>query len=610
MSPVRARCYASSSCLRTPPETTEGPGLALGEFGTGELWITDGGDVEIVGPDALFLAGRGNTDSSEGPISGYGQVSLVGPGSTLLVDSQGVGGTVHIGDDHHNDGGDGVLQITGGASATFNAEDIALASGGFSTAFVAVAGPGSDLTLLNGDLKVGARGFATLDIREGAAVESFSDAFGGVVVGAALGSFGIISVSGPGTSLSTNGAGSVIRMGAAGGTGEMTVTDGALVSTTHLEAGQDGNAFLTLMQGAQVEISASLGTAPGFSVASSDTAFGTAVMSDPGTRVTIEGDSGARGFVEVGREGNGILLIEAGAQLLNDPLGISFVGRESAGRGTVLLDGQGHGNTQFDAGAQLIIGADYASGSGTVLFDRGGSGTVEVQAGARLAAGVAEDDSDDIFIGSGGELHLGAGAGVSGDLRIEGGSLVVDSGADALIGDLASQAGALDLTIDSSGTSPLAVSGSVDLAADLISIQFDGVVPAASDSFTFISTGDGLSVDEEVSLLVGGVPQLLNFDVSYGVNDASLEVVGNTGVGDSTIFLGGSADDSFAAGSIGDRFDGGGGGDHFIGGAGGDIMALREGDGGFSLSEARPLLPTSRMAATAWALPAVWPSRT
>jgi len=206
----------ASSSLTTAGE------LRVGDAGTGTLSIQSGGQATSGGVNIGNQA------------SGVGTVTVDGAGSGLIGTNYLVVGY----------GGTGTLTVQNGGRATSAYVDIGSQANSAGTA--TVTGSSSTLTS-TGELRVGDAGNGTLNVASGGGVSA-----SGITVGNQAGSTGAISIDGHGSTL-TN-VGNYANIGVQG-TGSVSVTNGAVFSTSSLTLGNSssgGAGTLSIQSGGTV----------------------------------------------------------------------------------------------------------------------------------------------------------------------------------------------------------------------------------------------------------------------------------------------------------------------------------------------------------------------
>ncbi|KQV04380.1 autotransporter outer membrane beta-barrel domain-containing protein [Devosia sp. Root105] len=191
--------------------------ISLGQDGTGELEILDGGAVES--QQGLI----GDTNGSEGI------VTIDGAGSYWGTWLEGAGMFV-------GKGGKGTLTVSNGGSVRTNATSLGYLAG--SEGKLIVTGAGSSY-IDEGDMYVGRSGSGTVEISNGASVEIFNTLFAG------FGGKGTVTVDGTDTKLVAHGGVTVTNQGA------FTVSGGATVESGggYIDADADADAATATVTG-------------------------------------------------------------------------------------------------------------------------------------------------------------------------------------------------------------------------------------------------------------------------------------------------------------------------------------------------------------------------
>jgi T5SS/PEP-CTERM-associated repeat protein/autotransporter-associated beta strand protein len=375
---------------------------AIGYLGNG---AGSSGTVAITGPgsnlSALHTLDVGNNGSGTlavsngGAMTGSDMMLGVGAGGTGTVTADGLGSQLFLSNDIAvGVAGNGTLQITNGAVVNTSNGDVGQLTG--STGTATVDGAGSRWSN-SGVLLVGDAGTGTLTISNGA---SASGGYHGIRIGESATGIGTITVTGNGSTLSTNpflivgdyGTGTLtIENGAtgaisgpidlgsfSGSSGTVTVTGAGSTLQTFatLNVGDSGTGTLNVQDGGAVTaVSASLGFSPGSS--------GQVTVAGTGSSLTT-----SFGLI-IGYFGAGALTVLNGGTVQST----SFValGYGSGSSGTVTVDGAG---SNFNT-PSLFVG--YL-GAGTLTVSKGGTVT-------------ASDVFVASFFGSTGTINIGAAAG-------------------------------------------------------------------------------------------------------------------------------------------------------------------------------------------------------
>ncbi len=289
--------------------------LGAGWNGAGSLMIKDG---LAVNSDNGYLGYRSGS-------SGTATVS----GSGSIWDNYS--------DFYVGDFGSGTLNITNGGSVSNAAHGYIGGSLG-STGAVTVDGAGSTWTILR-SFYVGNSGSGTLNITNGGSVSSsYSSYYNGTYlghnsayIGCNSGSTGTVTVSGSGSTWTTNGV--YLHVGYSGN-GTLNVTDGgSVISSSMTYVGNSGIGTLNITSGGSVTSGAYNGNGYGYiGVGSGST--GAVTVSGSGSTWT-----NSNGCLYVGYNGSGTLKITNGGSVITDYYG--YIGYNSGSTGTVTVDGLG-----------------------------------------------------------------------------------------------------------------------------------------------------------------------------------------------------------------------------------------------------------------------------
>ena len=419
--------------------------LAIGNAGTGELNITDGGTVSNE-------TTSGTVQTQIGAAEGMGTVNVTGSESSLSV-----AGLLIVGTE-----GNGTLLVSGGATVSNTGQaQMAITSEEIAgTGNATVTGMESMWTSTD-SFFVDVSGTGRLTVSAGGSVVSEAD----VNIGTSSTSDGMATVTGSGSTLSST---TTTRIGFSG-VGQLHVTAGGQVTTTGqgivglhqnsqgtvnvegdtskwsigdvLVVGGNGIAVINVSDGGEVTVGgeAQIGIGSGsgnISVAGAGSnlttsnilfvgASGTGGLSiTGGGMVTSEAAgivgsfSGADGTVTVdgnnslwkittllavGNEETGELTVSDGGQVMN--FGLAQLGVEIGSSGTATVDGSGSNWTSFDT--LSVGGGDTAGGSGQLTVQNGGrldvDGTLKVLStgNVNLTGGVVNADTVDLSDGGG-----------------------------------------------------------------------------------------------------------------------------------------------------------------------------------------------------------------
>jgi T5SS/PEP-CTERM-associated repeat protein len=426
-------------------------GMGVGQFGTGELDILDGGTVAIT--DGGISAGSSLGGVGTITVGGDGAIGVAssGPPSALLTTS---GGGMTLGRF-----GTGTLVVNAGGTVAVSGGGIGVGQSAGAYGFAEING-GLVTDSTNG-LTVGNAGTGTLDLNSG----TISLTGGGLTVGNSAGASDLFAMFGGLVTSSTNGmivgnlagatgtldlqggtislAGGMQEGSAATSTGLITVGNG-LLSGSGLTVGNSGAGTLDVTGGGLV----SLGS--GFlGIGNNTGGTGTVQVSGAGAELTVTGFSvgGAGvGTLTVGLDG---LVVTNGGTTQG-----SQVGGISGGSGSLVISG----GTVSETGAFFNVGG--TNSSGTLLIDDGGQLTTSnvippygfnyFSAGVISASGTgtaAATVNDGTWTANG---SLTVGSSGNGSLDINGGG-VVNAGTNVVIVGSGS-VGSGTLSVESGGT--------------------------------------------------------------------------------------------------------------------------------------------------------------
>lgn len=374
------------------------------------------------------------------------------------------------------DAGTGALTVAAGGSVS-NVRFGYIANQAGSSGALTVTGAGSSWVNNVGNVYIGYGGTGTLTVADGG---TFSTAF--LEIGHSAGSNGTATVTGAGSSLTPL---YQISVGFNGGTGSLTIADGATVST----GGSNGSG----------DIGSGLGS------------NGTVTVTGPGSRWIGVID------IRVGLAGTGALRLENGGVVESDN---GRIGLAASGNGTVTVTGAG---SRWTTSSDIVIGdtgtgsliienggtvssGSFSARSGTLGYAAGSSGTVSV-----TGAGSSWAMSRDLAVG-----RLG-----SGGLTVSNGGTV--SNRAGSIGQMAGGSGAVTVTGAGSiwtNSTTLAVgsagNGTLTIAAGgKVSATVTTLASLAGSSGTLTLSGDGASgrgVLETGQIVKGAGIATLNLD--------------------------------------------------------------------------------------------------
>lgn len=429
---------ASGDVLPVPspnptPVWNPGGNIIVGNTGTGELVIEDGGSVEsAVGILGVFRGSQGAVRVSTGGSWTNSQLRVGGNGNgTLNIESGGVVRTIGAGDGY-----------------AYIAEDTG------TTGIVNVTGPGSRWSL-DTYLFVGLRGAATLTIDNGGMVEA------GVASIATFGS-GTLNLRGTAAARGVLKAGFVY----AGSGNASLVFDGGT-----LRAAREEVDFFQNFKPGQVVIDSggAFIDSNGFDIGIAANLAGSGNLTKLGLgTLTLTGASAIGGDTYVDA---GTLQIAAGGSLSNNR---GYIGHEAGQNGAVIVSGanarwinDSHIHVGHDGTGALTIegGATVSNARSSVGANRGSRGTVILS-----GTGSTWTNSQDIRIGESGE----------GFLSVTGGGTAIASGTFAIGADPGSEG---SVTVAGAGSS---ITGSAiyigDDGAAVLTIA-DGAKASSSSSF-------------------------------------------------------------------------------------------------------------------------------
>lgn len=264
--------------------------------------------------------------------------------------------------------------------------------------------------------------------------------------------------------------------------------------------------FLTVMGGGELQLKSNGLLAPGMNIGRDAGSFGIVRVEGAGSRIVVEGlaqpsvNTFDNGVFQVGRSGDGRLLVLGGAQVINAAAGESWIGRNAGSRGAVQVAGNG---SRFEAGATLSIGGL-------------GEGLLQVDSGGLAKAGT-------FFIGPGGVI-TGNGGTLQGLVTVQGGVLSPGNspGRISIVGNLVVESGTLFLEALAAGQlDGIDVTGTVSIAAG---VSFDvllGFAPTGAPLDFITATGGvtlapGFAGPQVFALLGSDAPQGAMVDVRIG----------------------------------------------------------------------------------------------
>ncbi len=419
--------------------------------------LTGGAAAAIDGSVAVSGAAKVSFLST-GVGTGAGQTGMLvlsGAGTSWTDTGSGGSGGFQAGASTNNQPGNGVIQVTLGASLSGSDTDVLGVTAG-SQGNLSVSGGG---TVSDAGLVVGAAGMATATVNGGSIVSS-----GSLVVGQAAGGQGALTVSGPSSAVTASGT-MIVGMGGigslqiqnqatvhsggtpssshgvdvgqlAGGIGTIAVsgTGSHLINNGQFIVGDSGLGNLSILSGATVTTNpGTAGSIAGLVVGNAAGAAGSSVnVSGAGSRLDVTG------LLDVGAVGSASLQLAGGATVTAESLD---AGNVADAVGQISLSG---------AGTEFLVTNDA-----TVADD--GTGVLSVLSGATFAAKSltigSQGDSSGALIVSGtgsevnlsGALNIGTALGI-GDLTVGPGA-AVHASVVSLQGQVVLEGGLLDPTV-------------------------------------------------------------------------------------------------------------------------------------------------------------------
>ena len=472
---------------------------------------TSGGDYQIG-----FQGGTGNLNLTNGgtfthnwwfnvarSAGSVGNVAIAGAGSSIAI--SGGDAQTNIGED-----GTGTVVISGGGAFSTQSE-ISIGRNGGSNGTVTMTGATSSITMTGGDrhLYVGRGGQGTynqsggtlnlngnrVQIAEGGGSTGTVNITGGSItnsqwfhVGSGGGATGNLNVSftDPANSITTG----ALYVGNGGATGNVNVTSGDLIANGTVEVGRGGG-------------------------------IGTLTVTGAGNEVRAWQGGAFDDFVRIGMGGGtGTVNIENGASFHTNN-GWHTMGQDNGSTGTTTVTGAG--STLTSRG--LIVGW-FGNATGTLNVI---NGAVVNNSGHELSIGrdydgvsLATSPKGIVNIASGGVLNAGPetriGHNATGIVNINNGTLNMQGGGWAMIGDGGASNGTLNMT-----------SGNVNVSADRFVLgQNAGAVG------TYNQSGGATQVNGEFNVGRSGATGLLNLSGgTFNVNGWT--TLGRDGAGTGTI---------------------------------------------------------------------------
>jgi T5SS/PEP-CTERM-associated repeat protein len=510
--------------------------------GMGSQWDIIGFDL-LVGGNTVGGNGNGSLDISNGGAVTVGDMTYVGPNGELNVIN---GGSFD---------GDGTLTINGGSLTADTNASVEFAAGTFgSGAMVTVEGGAT----LSHSSTLDLVSDVTMQINSGS---TYTTSF--TRIGTLPGAAARLLVDGAGTQVISNSC--CIDVGY-GGTGEMTITGGALVETPTGAVGSfaAGSVGTVTLDGTDASGNPSSWLIGELNMGLSATSQGTLRVQNGGLFRTTSPTFG----LNVGTPGSASVFVDGtdgsgSPSLLNvDVLRIGTSPYYGNGTGNVTVSNGGRidtGNIELapTGGTATLTLTDpdstiIQSGASTITVGHAtdGSAVLNVQNGATLTSGTGA-----INVYATGQINLESGAVFdargpinmqSGDFNFIGGTLHVDAfngnlvneggtlapghsiGATAVIGNY-TQRPAAALEIEIGGIFPgdwdvLSVEGNAGLEGTIEVVLVDDFEPVLGNSFTIITTNVGNvggQFDTELFPTFNG----LTFDVIYNPKSVVLQVV-------------------------------------------------------------------------------------
>jgi len=552
------------------PSTWDNTGsMFVGGYGSGSLRIEDGGQVHI--GESLYVGGfdpcqfGGDGDLFGNEPNGTGEVTVTDAGS--LLDVTGIT-TLYVGYS-----GNGTLYVFQGAQVNTNTMVVGAGPGAVGT--VVIDDPNSTISAGEG-VVVGAWGEGHLGIGAAGSLTT-----GGLYIGgfdpcmadpALLAQFGDpngtggVLVSGPGSSLTVTGTGTIVV--GAGGTGTLGIQDGATVISEDSFIGGyltfDHN-DVTNMDDVQIH-------------------GGTGSV-----EVRLPGTTWQSNVVVVGTGGSGTLDVTEGGQV-SDYLGIMGFGPDAAGRatisgpnsvwtnvaggggegdpynGTLIVGGWGQGDLMVSNGGRVDTvtmyiggfdlaelgggepptdwGPDVPAGTGTVTVT-GTDSMLQVLGGNTTYVGFTGDGTLNILNGG----HVVSDAAIVGVLEGSHGLVTVDGTGSTW--SIAGGGGA-DASLDARGEGEVLISNGGRLEA-----SGDDAVLAAADGISVGSEGQGRMVVSNDALVMSEDGVVGGYDPQYDHIEDYFDPNAELGTGTGTVVVSGGGS-SWEADNLAVGFSGSG----------------------------------------------------
>ncbi len=343
--------------------------VRVGDYGTGNLTIANGGFANITGSDgseiALYL-GKHASGNGVATVTGFGSELDVTDGAVIIGDS-GTGNFtvsdhafvnfsssdgavgVYVG---YNECANGTLYIDGGTGRSPGLQPLFLAS--------------SEVDITDGALYVGFSGAGNVSVVNGGVL--YLEGTDGNTVGLDLGR-------------NENGTGTVL---VSDNQSSLTMVDGAA------RVGDYGMGNLTVANGGEVDLQGSDDRGVGLFVGRHESGNGSVAVSDAASKLSV-----SDGAVRVGDYGNGSISISNGGSMVingQDDNNISlYLGHHESGNGTI---------TVSDAGSTLTVGSEDVVGA--VIIGDSGLGALNITNGGNVTLNTYDNDETSLVIGANG----------------------------------------------------------------------------------------------------------------------------------------------------------------------------------------------------------------
>ncbi|AJY46944.1 autotransporter domain-containing protein [Martelella endophytica] len=474
--------------------------VVLGSTATGNGTLTmSGSGAEMNLPVQLVVGGSGTgTLNMEAGASSNIQSGIVGnaAGSTGTVNISGSGSILKFwGADANGlyvgNAGTGTITVTNGGKLESNDAWIGQAATGNGT--IVISGSGSEWNGY-GDVVLGLSGTGTVRVESGAKANNTN-----LTIGAASGSNGNAVLTGAGSEWNVY---DTIALGGAGGTGSLSVLDGATMNSSNLLVGQaeTGSGTATVSgSGSKLQLSATLragvsGTGEidvtsGGSITADHSILGVNATGDGTLSISGSGSSVTlTNRMTVAALGTGELDIAGGGRLQSNG---GIIGRDAGSNGTALITSGG----TWENTSNLTVGAD---GTGEMSITNGGivnNHTTVLGDGATGTGTVTVSDAGSIWTIDGGLTVAASGTGT---LAIEDGGKVISTAST-----VAAAAGS---------TGAVSVSGS----SSLWDINGDLVVGAGGNGTLTLANGGVVSTDSLALASGSGSTGTLNIGAALG----------------------------------------------------------------------------------------------